>query len=128
MKGITYVHAFICCAFLATLQGGGDNPPCNTLFVGNLSDKVDEAELTSVFSISPVGLRVSTEPASLLLLDPKLFLIICGSQWERSGWGLNGADHVHGPGCRLHRQIEDQGSRLISQATGTRWFHFHDRG
>mmetsp|Transcript_25123 Transcript_25123/g.68251 ORF Transcript_25123/g.68251 Transcript_25123/m.68251 type:complete len:338 (-) Transcript_25123:615-1628(-) len=30
-----------------------DNPPCNTLFVGNLSDNINEAELTSVFSTSP---------------------------------------------------------------------------
>ncbi|PNW79726.1 hypothetical protein CHLRE_08g364700v5 [Chlamydomonas reinhardtii] len=30
-----------------------DNPPCNTLFVGNLSDSVDENELRSLFSGSP---------------------------------------------------------------------------
>jgi len=32
-----------------------DNPPCNTLFVGNLSDNINESELTSVFSTSPVS-------------------------------------------------------------------------
>ncbi|KXZ46586.1 hypothetical protein GPECTOR_42g797 [Gonium pectorale] len=30
-----------------------DNPPCNTLFVGNLGDGVDEKELTKLFSCQP---------------------------------------------------------------------------
>ncbi|KAG2493881.1 hypothetical protein HYH03_007818 [Edaphochlamys debaryana] len=30
-----------------------DNPPCNTLFVGNLSDNVDEGELRNLFAGSP---------------------------------------------------------------------------
>eukprot|EP01026_Neomeris_dumetosa_P048395 TRINITY_DN4188_c0_g1_i1.p1 TRINITY_DN4188_c0_g1~~TRINITY_DN4188_c0_g1_i1.p1 ORF type:complete len:172 (+),score=20.65 TRINITY_DN4188_c0_g1_i1:100-615(+) len=30
-----------------------DNPPCNTLFVGNLSDNVDENELRGLFSAQP---------------------------------------------------------------------------
>lgn len=30
-----------------------DNPPCNTLFVGNLGDNVSEAELRSLFSSQP---------------------------------------------------------------------------
>lgn len=34
-----------------------DNPPCNTLFVGNLSDNINEAELNSIFSTSPVSLK-----------------------------------------------------------------------
>jgi RNA recognition motif-containing protein len=33
----------------------GDNPPCNTLFIGNLSETVNEAEITSVFSNSVVS-------------------------------------------------------------------------
>ncbi|PNH03464.1 Cell wall integrity protein scw1 [Tetrabaena socialis] len=37
--------------------GGGpardDNPPCNTLFVGNLADNVDENELRTMFSPAP---------------------------------------------------------------------------
>ncbi|GFH21187.1 RRM domain-containing protein [Haematococcus lacustris] len=28
----------------------GDNPPCNTLFIGNLSDQVSEMELMALFS------------------------------------------------------------------------------
>ncbi|KXZ54722.1 hypothetical protein GPECTOR_4g790 [Gonium pectorale] len=30
-----------------------DNPPCNTLFVGNLTDTVDEGELTNLFARQP---------------------------------------------------------------------------
>ncbi|KAG2487118.1 hypothetical protein HYH03_014231 [Edaphochlamys debaryana] len=30
-----------------------DNPPCNTLFIGNLGDTVDEGELTALFSCQP---------------------------------------------------------------------------
>lgn len=30
-----------------------DNPPCNTLFVGNLGDTVDEAELNGIFASQP---------------------------------------------------------------------------
>ena len=43
-----------------------DNPPCNTLFVGNLGDTVDEGELTALFSTQPVGLL--TFPICSLLL------------------------------------------------------------
>lgn len=32
-----------------------DNPPCNTLFVGNLCETVNEAELNSIFAVQPVG-------------------------------------------------------------------------
>jgi len=31
----------------------GDNPPCNTLFIGNLHEGVNEAELSAVFAASP---------------------------------------------------------------------------
>uniref|UniRef100_A0A7S0S4L0 RRM domain-containing protein n=1 Tax=Chlamydomonas leiostraca TaxID=1034604 RepID=A0A7S0S4L0_9CHLO len=31
----------------------GDNPPCNTLFIGNLSDTVSEVELMQLFSAQP---------------------------------------------------------------------------
>jgi hypothetical protein len=48
--------------------GGGsardDNPPCNTLFVGNLSDHVDENELRSLFDRMPV--RHGTRHRALL--------------------------------------------------------------
>ncbi|KXZ42804.1 hypothetical protein GPECTOR_117g369 [Gonium pectorale] len=33
--------------------GRDDNPPCNTLFVGNLSDNVDESELRNLFAGAP---------------------------------------------------------------------------
>lgn len=34
----------------APVSNSGDNPPCNTLFVGNLSDHVDENELRALFA------------------------------------------------------------------------------
>ncbi len=37
----------------AVVSNTKDNPPCNTLFIGNLGDSVSEAELRSVFSILP---------------------------------------------------------------------------
>ncbi len=30
-----------------------DNPPCNTLFIGNLGDNASEAELRSLFALQP---------------------------------------------------------------------------
>jgi RNA recognition motif-containing protein len=33
-----------------------DNPPCNTLFVGNLGDGVEESELQALFSAQPVSI------------------------------------------------------------------------
>lgn len=38
----------------APVSNTNDNPPCNTLFVGNLADGVDEAELQGLFSTQPV--------------------------------------------------------------------------
>ncbi|KAG0452111.1 hypothetical protein HPP92_025865, partial [Vanilla planifolia] len=37
----------------ASVQNTKDNPPCNTLFVGNLGENVIEEELRSLFSIQP---------------------------------------------------------------------------
>ncbi|KAL0906407.1 hypothetical protein M5K25_024899 [Dendrobium thyrsiflorum] len=37
----------------ATVQNAKDNPPCNTLFVGNLGENVVEEELKGLFSIQP---------------------------------------------------------------------------
>ena len=37
----------------APVSNIGDNAPCNTLFIGNLSDSVDEAELRGLFSHQP---------------------------------------------------------------------------
>jgi RNA recognition motif-containing protein len=38
------------------MYGVKDNPPCNTLFVGNLGEGVDEAELRSIFNNEPVSM------------------------------------------------------------------------
>eukprot|EP00878_Enallax_costatus_P012860 GHUV01013428.1.p1 GENE.GHUV01013428.1~~GHUV01013428.1.p1 ORF type:complete len:205 (+),score=45.62 GHUV01013428.1:76-690(+) len=38
----------------APVSNTKDNPPCNTLFIGNLSDNVDEGELQGLFSTQPV--------------------------------------------------------------------------
>lgn len=37
----------------APVKNEKDNPPCNTLFIGNLGSDVDEAELQAVFSTQP---------------------------------------------------------------------------
>ena len=36
-------------AMYAPVKNEKDNPPCNTLFIGNLSDNVDEDEIRAVF-------------------------------------------------------------------------------
>jgi len=36
-------------AMYAPVRNEKDNPPCNTLFIGNLSDSVDEEEIRAVF-------------------------------------------------------------------------------
>jgi hypothetical protein len=38
----------------AVVSNTKDNPPCNTLFIGNLGDTVDEAELNGIFASQPV--------------------------------------------------------------------------
>jgi hypothetical protein len=35
-----------------------DNPPCNTLFIGNLGEAVDDTELSTLFSSQPVRVGV----------------------------------------------------------------------
>nr|CAD1840257.1 unnamed protein product [Ananas comosus var. bracteatus] len=37
----------------APVQNTKDNPPCNTLFIGNLGENVIEDELRSLFSVQP---------------------------------------------------------------------------
>ena len=39
----------------APINNTKDNPPCNTLFVGNLGDNVDEGELRSLVGAQPVS-------------------------------------------------------------------------
>jgi hypothetical protein len=39
----------------APVSNTRDNPPCNTLFVGNLGFDVQEADLHSLFGAQPVG-------------------------------------------------------------------------
>jgi hypothetical protein len=49
-----------------------DNPPCNTLFVGNLGDTVDEQELTGLFSSQPVSTSMPPVCQLQLLLHQRL--------------------------------------------------------
>nr|XP_043617298.1 LOW QUALITY PROTEIN: cell wall integrity protein scw1 [Erigeron canadensis] len=35
------------------VQNTKDNPPCNTLFIGNLGEKINEEELRGIFSLQP---------------------------------------------------------------------------
>ncbi|XP_008782084.1 cell wall integrity protein scw1 [Phoenix dactylifera] len=37
----------------APVQNTKDNPPCNTLFIGNLGENVNEEELRGIFSVQP---------------------------------------------------------------------------
>jgi RNA recognition motif-containing protein len=39
----------------APVSNTRDNPPCNTLFVGNLGFDVQEADLQALFGAQPVG-------------------------------------------------------------------------
>ena len=48
--------------------GAGDNPPCTTLFVGNLSQNVDQNELRAVFESQPVRAARHITLACLLCL------------------------------------------------------------
>lgn len=43
----------VCLQGFAEVTNVGDNPPCSTLFVGNLSDEVSEAELHGLFAGQP---------------------------------------------------------------------------
>ncbi|GAY58567.1 hypothetical protein CUMW_187980 [Citrus unshiu] len=38
---------------LTFLQNTKDNPPCNTLFIGNLGESINEEELRGLFSAQP---------------------------------------------------------------------------
>ncbi|KAI7733913.1 hypothetical protein M8C21_000203, partial [Ambrosia artemisiifolia] len=35
------------------VQNTKDNPPCNTLFIGNLGENINEEELRGLFSMQP---------------------------------------------------------------------------
>ncbi|PNH04670.1 Multidrug resistance-associated protein 5 [Tetrabaena socialis] len=53
-----------------------DNPPCNTLFIGNLGDTVDEGELTALFSCQPGYKQLK------LLRHPRQVLAQGGPAWR----------------------------------------------
>ncbi len=44
---------------------GGENPPCNTLFVGNLAEGVNESELQAIFAPHQVRSGAGQEAARL---------------------------------------------------------------
>lgn len=48
-------------ASYAPVSNTKDNPPCNTLFIGNLSDSVDEGELQGLFGAQPVSHRLQQQ-------------------------------------------------------------------
>ena len=56
-----------------------DNPPCNTLFIGNLSEACDEGELRALFAGQP-GFR-----------QLKLVRACSGSAFSGLQWRLEGA-------------------------------------
>lgn len=46
------VIEYFCISFFSCfLQNTKDNPPCNTLFIGNLGENVNEEELRGLFSV-----------------------------------------------------------------------------
>lgn len=46
------VLEYLCISFFSCfLQNTKDNPPCNTLFIGNLGENVNEEELRGLFSV-----------------------------------------------------------------------------
>jgi hypothetical protein len=59
-------------AGFAPVTNANDNPPCSTLFVGNLGDSVSEAELRGLFGNQPVRRRPAarTEAPLQLQLPP----------------------------------------------------------
>jgi hypothetical protein len=46
--GLKFFHYFW--DFRFSLQNAKDNPPCNTLFIGNLGENINEDELRGLFS------------------------------------------------------------------------------
>lgn len=44
----------------APVSNTRDNPPCNTLFIGNLGDNVNEQELQGLFAGQQVGIAYTT--------------------------------------------------------------------
>lgn len=57
----------------APMKNENDNPPCNTLFIGNLSEGVDESELQAVFGY------VCFDPARDIVptLSLRVFVFVC---------------------------------------------------
>ena len=51
-------------AAYAPITNTRDNPPCNTLFIGNLSENVNEAELRALFSAQPGFAQVKINRSS----------------------------------------------------------------
>lgn len=60
-----HVYPVIAC-ILPQVSNTKDNPPCSTLFIGNLGDTVSEAELINLFKAQPgfVTLKVVRNPRS----------------------------------------------------------------
>lgn len=40
-----------CVYFKFSVQNTKDNPPCNTLFIGNLGENINEEEVRGLFSV-----------------------------------------------------------------------------
>lgn len=81
----------------------GENPPCNTLFVGNLSETVNEAELNSIFAVQPVRCDCIRSPSWLHAVDVSL----CIRNLRMQAW-----PHTHGtaiPNAMLQGLLQARG-------------------
>lgn len=81
----------------APVSNTRDNPPCNTLFVGNLGDAVQEADLQALFGGQPVRTGAGSSPDLIDLLPHAgwavVHCIICSINLDvichaTAGWWL----------------------------------------
>ena len=77
------------------------NPPCNTLYVGNLPPDATEAELRALFSPQKGFRRLSFRTKILLLLNP------------------NQNSHNHGPMCFVEFEDVAHATRALAELYGS---------
>lgn len=119
----------------------GDNPPCNTLFIGNLGDHTDEGELRALFALQP-GFRSAARAAcaqrtankyvlrTYVAFDAALcvggftgvvaFQVALGRHWHCCGTGTVFLRHVAAmhSGVLPYRLIADLPQPLFPRAAG----------
>ncbi|OAE34849.1 hypothetical protein AXG93_2528s2180 [Marchantia polymorpha subsp. ruderalis] len=118
----------------APVQNTKDNPPCNTLFIGNLGEATSEAELRGLFSGQP-GFRqmkvlrqgkstvcfIEFGPSSVFVLD--LFLLTYsknpyGRKREGMGTGAQQSDGVVAPTQASQVKLETTPATAVPELNG----------